>query len=46
MISRLTYLKDYYNQKKYELEIENNEYNRGVIKGLEIALYIMRRKQQ
>lgn len=35
-------LERYYEQKKYELELENNAFNRGVIKGLEIALKIMR----
>lgn len=34
-------LKDYYEQKKFELEIENNAYNRGVVKGLEVAIKIM-----
>lgn len=36
-------LENYLEQKKFELEVENNSYNRGVVKGLEIALKIMRK---
>ena len=34
-------LKNFLEQKKFELEIEDNAYNRGMIKGLEIALRIL-----
>lgn len=34
-------LNNYLEQKKFEVQIENNSYNRGMIKGLEIALRIM-----
>ena len=34
-------LKKFLEQKKFELEIEDNAYNRGMIKGLEIALRIL-----
>ena len=42
-IDELVKLNDYLEQKKFELEVENNSYNRGVVKGLEIALKIMRK---
>ena len=35
-------LKNFLEQKKFELEIEDNAYNRGMIKGLEIALKILK----
>ena len=34
-------LNNYFEQKKFELEIENNSFNRGLVKGLEIALKIL-----
>lgn len=34
-------LRDCVKQKKLELEIDNNAYNRGFLKGLEMALKIM-----
>ena len=40
-ITNIDKLQGYYKQKKFELEIENNAYNRGVVKGMEIALKIM-----
>ena len=39
--SNIDKLQGYYEQKKFELEIENNAYNRGIVKGLEVALKIM-----
>lgn len=39
---KLERLEEYKEQKKFELNIENNAYNRGVVKGLEIALAIMK----
>lgn len=38
----LTKLENYLEQKRFELEVENNSYNRGVVKGLEIALKIIK----
>lgn len=38
----LVKLNNYLEQKKFELEIDNNSYNRGLIKGLEIAIKIMK----
>ncbi len=38
----LTKLENYLEQKRFELEVENNSYNRGVVRGLEIALKIMK----
>lgn len=34
-------LNNYLEQKKFELEINNNSYNKGLVKGLEIAIKIM-----
>ena len=33
-------LKKYYEQKKLELEVDNNSYNRGFVKGLEMAMIL------
>lgn len=41
---KLMTLKDYLKQKKFELEIENNSYNRGVVKGIELSLAILEAK--
>ena len=35
-------LNNFLEQKRFELEIEDNDYNRGVVKGLEIALKILK----
>lgn len=35
-------LENYLEQKRFELEVENNSYNRGVVRGLEIALKIIK----
>ena len=37
----LVKLNSFLEQKKFELEIDNSAYNRGVVKGLEIALKVM-----
>lgn len=37
----LVRLQGFLEQKKFELQIENNSFNRGLVKGLEIALKIM-----
>ena len=34
-------LNNFLEQKRFELEIEDNDYNRGIVKGLEIALKIL-----
>lgn len=34
-------LKKFLEQKRFELEIEDNAFNRGMVKGLEIALRIL-----
>ena len=34
-------LNNFLEQKRFELEIEDNDYNRGIVKGLEIALRIL-----
>ena len=34
-------LNNFLEQKRFELEIEDNAFNRGMIKGLEIALRIL-----
>lgn len=39
--TQLEKLEEYKEQKKFELCVENNAYNRGYIKGLEIAIKIM-----
>lgn len=38
---KMVKLNDYLIQKKFELEIDNNSFNRGLIKGLEIAIKII-----
>ena len=38
----LVKLNNYLEQKRFELEVENNSYNRGVVRGLEIALKIIK----
>ena len=35
-------LYNFLEQKRFELEIEDNDYNRGMVKGLEIALKILK----
>lgn len=35
-------LNNFLEQKRFELEIEDNDYNRGIVKGLEIALKILK----
>lgn len=40
----LVKLQNYLEQKKFELEVDNNSYNRGVVKGLEVALKIVEEK--
>lgn len=37
-------LENYYSQKKIELEFDNSDFNKGIIRGLEIALKIMKNK--
>lgn len=37
----LVKLSNFLDQKKFELNIENNSFNRGLVKGLEIAFNIM-----
>ena len=37
----LVKLSSFLEQKKFELEIDSNSFNKGVVKGLEIALKIM-----
>ena len=37
-------LENYCNQKKFELEFEDSDFNKGIIRGLEIALKIMKDK--
>ena len=34
-------LNNFLEQKRFELEIEDNDFNRGMVKGLEIALRIL-----
>ena len=34
-------LNNFLEQKRFELEIEDNAFNRGIVKGLEIALRIL-----
>jgi hypothetical protein len=38
----LVTLEEFIKQKKFELQVDNNSYNRGVITGLEIALAIIK----
>lgn len=38
----LTKLENYLEQRRFELEVENNSFNRGMVKGLEIALKIIK----
>ena len=38
---KMVKLNDYLIQKKFELEVDNNSFNRGLIKGLEIAIKII-----
>ena len=38
---KLIRLENYLEQKRFELEVENNSFNRVMVKGLEIALKIM-----
>lgn len=40
--SKVLKLEEYLGQKKFELTVDNNAFNRGVVKGLEYALLIMR----
>lgn len=35
-------LEAFYEQKKFELKLDPGEYNEGIVKGLEIALMIMK----
>ena len=35
-------LNNFLEQKRFELEIEDNDYNRGIVRGLEIALKILK----
>lgn len=38
----LIQLENFIKQKKFELKVDNSAYNRGIIKGLEIALEIIK----
>lgn len=42
--SKIATLERYLEQKKFELQIENTHYNRGIIKGIEIALMVIKNK--
>ena len=35
-------LEGYITQKKFELNVDNTSYNRGIVKGLELALAILK----
>ena len=39
--NKVVKLNNYLNQKKFELQIDDTSYNRGMVKGLEIALKII-----
>lgn len=39
--SNMLKLEGYLEQKKFELEVENNSFNRGLIRGLEVAIKII-----
>lgn len=41
---KLLKLEEYKEQKKFELSIEDNAFNRGFVKGIEAALKIMNKK--
>ncbi len=39
--NKINKIEEYLKQKEFELEVENNSYNRGFVKGLQIALAIL-----